>query len=114
MSQFAAMSLSILFYYSMSLISSLVNGIIFMSISLLVLEFLLLRDLSEIWKVEIPPSEFCLVSGDLGDLVMPNVAGMSLMKSYWMLQGGMKKKTSLGLNKLSSKYGNRIALTFYI
>ena len=56
-----------------------------MSISLLVLElwqFSFLGNSPEIWKAEIPAS----LSGDWGELGIPILAGMSLMKSYWMLQ----------------------------
>ena len=35
---------------------------------------------------QIAPFEFCPVSGDLGELGMPNLAWMSLVKCYWMLQ----------------------------
>ena len=61
----------------------------FMSISPLLLklwQFSLIRDWPEIWKSEIPPSEFCLTSEDCGKLGIPKSAWMLLMKSYWMLQ----------------------------
>ena len=35
---------------------------------------------------EIPPSEFCPISGDWGELWIPNLARMSLIEFYWMLQ----------------------------
>ena len=35
---------------------------------------------------EIPSSEFCPISGDWGELGIPNLARMSLIKCYWMLQ----------------------------
>ena len=60
-----------------------------MSISSLVLElwqFSFIRDWPEIRKSEIPPSEFCPISGDWGELWIPNLAQMSLIKCYWMLQ----------------------------
>ena len=44
------------------------------------------RDLPVIQKSEIPLSEFCPISGDWDELGIPNLAQMSLMKSYWMLQ----------------------------
>ena len=47
----------------------------FMSISLLVLDLLkfsFMRDLPKIRKLEISPSEFFSVSGDWGELGMPN------------------------------------------
>ena len=71
------------------LLSSLVTGPSFMSISSLVLElwqFSFIRDWPEIRKSEIPPSEFCPISGDWGELGIPNLARMSLIKCYWMLQ----------------------------
>ena len=67
----------------------LVIGPSFMSISSLVLEFwqfYFIRDWPEIWKSEIPPSEFWPIFGDWGKLWIPNLARMSLIKSYWMLQ----------------------------
>ena len=60
-----------------------------MSISSLVLElwqFPFIRVWPEIWKSEIPPSEFFPISGDLGKLGIPNLARTSLIKCYWMLQ----------------------------
>ena len=35
---------------------------------------------------EIPPSEFCPMSGDCDELGISNLAQMSLVKCYWMLQ----------------------------
>ena len=71
------------------LLLSLVTGSSFMSISSLVLklwQFSFIRDWPEIRKSEIPPSEFCPISGDWGELGIPNLARMSLIKCYWMLQ----------------------------
>ena len=71
------------------LLLRLVTGPSFMSISSLVLElwqFSFIRDWPEIRKSEIPPSEFCPISGDWGELGIPNLARMSLIKCYWMLQ----------------------------
>ena len=70
-------------------LSSLVTGPSFMSISSLVLElwqFSFLRDWPEIWKLEIPPSEFFPISEDWGKLWIPNFARMSVIECYWMLQ----------------------------
>ena len=64
---------------------SLNAGPSFMSISSLVLElwqFSLIRNWPEIRKSEIPPSEFCPISGDWGELGIPNLARMSLIKRY--------------------------------
>ena len=61
----------------------------FMLISSVVLElwqFSFLRDWMEIRKLEIPPSKFCTISGDLGELWIPNLARIFLIKCYWMLQ----------------------------
>ena len=61
----------------------------FMSISSLVLElwhFSFIRDWPEIRKLEIPPSKFCRISGDCGELCIPNLARMSLIECYWMSQ----------------------------
>ena len=40
----------------------------------------------EIQKLKILSSEFCPISRDWGELGMPNLTRMSLMKCYWMLQ----------------------------
>ena len=71
------------------LLSSLVTGPSFMSVSSLVLEswqFLFIRDWPEIRKSEIPPSEFCSISGDWEKQGILNLARTSLIKCYWMLQ----------------------------
>ena len=77
------------FDFVLFLLSSLVIAPSFMSISSLVLElwqFSFLRDWPEIWKLEIPPSEFFPVSGDWGKLWIPNLARTSVTECYWMLQ----------------------------
>ena len=71
------------------LLSGLITGPRFMSISPLVLElwkFSFIRDWPEIRKSEIPPSEFFPISGDWGELWIPNLARISLIECYWMLQ----------------------------
>ena len=89
-SQFSDMtSTSYFFDVALFLLSSLVTGPGFMSISLLVLElwqFSFTKDWPEIRKSEITPSEFCPISGDWGELWIPNLARMSLIECYWMLQ----------------------------
>ena len=45
-----------------------------------------IRDWPEIWKSEIPQSEFCPISRDWGKLGIANLARMFLLKCYWMLQ----------------------------
>ena len=68
-------------------LSSLVTGPSFISVSSLELwPFTFIRDWSEIRKSETPSSEFCPISRDWGELGIPNLAGMSLMKRYKMLQ----------------------------
>ena len=60
-----------------------------MSISSLVLElwqFLFIRDWPEIRKSEMPPYEFCPISGDWDKLGIPNLAWIFLIKCYWMLE----------------------------
>ena len=74
------------------LLSSLVTGQSIISISSLVLElwqFSFTRDWPEIRKSEIHPSEFCPISKDWGKLWIPNLARMSLIECYWMLQNAM-------------------------
>ena len=88
-SQFFYITSSSIFFEVFFLLSSLVTGPSFMSISSLVLElwqFSFVRDWPEIRKLEIPPSEFCPISGDWGELWIPNLARMSLIECYWMLQ----------------------------
>ena len=89
-SQFSDMtSTSNFFDVVLFLLSSLVTGPSFMSISSLVLklwQFSFIRDWPEIRKSEIHPSEFCPISGDWDKLWIPNLARMSLIKCYWMLQ----------------------------
>ena len=70
-------------------LSNLVAGPSFLSVSSLVLQlwqFSFIRDWPEIRKSEIPPSKFCSIPGNWGKLVIPNLARMSLLKCYWMLQ----------------------------
>ena len=71
------------------LLSSLVIGSGFMATSSLVMDlwqFLFIRDWPEIQKLEIPPSEFCPISGDWGEFWISNLVQSFLMKCYWMLQ----------------------------
>ena len=83
------------------LLSSLVTDPSFKSISSLVQElwpFSFIRDWPEIRKSEIPPSEFCPVSGDWGELGIPNFARMSVITCYYMLQNG--KVTTFTVSEL--------------
>ena len=73
----------------LSLLPNLVTGPSFMPISSLALElwqFPFTRDWPEIQKSEIPPSEFFSISGDWGELGIPNLKRMSLIKFYRMLK----------------------------
>ena len=82
-------SSSISFDVVLSLLSSLVTAPRIMSISSLGLElwpFSFIRDWPEIRISEIPSSEFCQISGDWGELWILNLARMSLLEYYWMLQ----------------------------
>lgn len=47
-----------------------------------------IRDRTETQKLEITSSEFLPISRDLGELKIPNMAQMFLMKSYRMLSNG--------------------------
>ena len=67
------------------LLSNLVTGPRFTSISALVLEILqfsFIRDSPEIRMSEIPPSEFFPISGDRDELWIPNLARLSLIECY--------------------------------
>ena len=89
-SQFADMkSSSKVFDIVLFLSSRLITGANFMSISSLVLELwqsLFIMDWPEIRKSEIPPSEFCPISGDWDKSGIPDLAQRSLIKCYWILQ----------------------------
>ena len=89
---FLQTSSTIFFEVALFLLSILVTGPSFMSISSLVLElwqFLFIRDWPEIRKSEIPPSEFSPKSGSWSELGIPNLARMFLIKCYWMLQNSI-------------------------
>ena len=89
-SQFSDMtSTSNFFDVVFFLLSFLVTDPSFMSILSLVLElwqFSFIRDWLEIRKSEIPTSEFFPIPGDWGELWIRNLAPMSLIECYWMLQ----------------------------
>ena len=84
--QFADMTSSSNFFdVVFFLLLSLVAGPSFLPISLLVLElgqFSFIRNLPEIRKSEITLSEFCPISGEWGELRIPKLARISLMKCY--------------------------------
>ena len=89
-SEFANMtSLSHYFDVAVFILSSLVTGASFMPISWLVLKlwsFSFIKDWPEIRKWEILLPEFCPLSRDWGRLGIPNLAQLSLIKNYCMLQ----------------------------
>ena len=89
-SQFSNMtSTTIFFEIILFLLSILVTGPSFIPIWSLVLElwhFFFIRDWPEIRKSEIPPSAFCPISGDRSKLWIPNLARVSLIEWYWMMQ----------------------------
>ena len=90
LSKFAKMTSSSHFFdIVLFLLSILVTGLSFISISELVLEvwqFSFIRGWPEIWKSEIPSSEFCSISGDWDELEIQILAEISLIISYWLLQ----------------------------
>ena len=70
------------------LLSSLVTGLSFMSITWQVLElwqFSFVKDWPELQKSKIAFSEYCSKSRDQGNLAMRTLAQMSLLKCWWML-----------------------------
>ena len=79
-------SSSIFFDVVVFLLSSLVTCTSFMSIS-----WLVLKNWPEIRKLEISPSMFCPIPGDWRKLWIPNLAQMSLMKCYWLIQNAKVK-----------------------
>ena len=90
-SQFSEMTSFFFFFFELVLflLSSLVTGPSFTSIPSLVLmlwQFSFIKDWPEIRKSETPPYEFCPISEDWGKLAIPNLARMSLIKCYWILQ----------------------------
>ena len=105
-SQFFEMTSSSNFFDVVLLVlSSLVTGQSFMSISLLVLElwpFPFIRDWPEIRKSEICPSEFCPISRNWSELGIPNLARASLIKCYEMLQNA--RVTAFTVSELLREY----------
>ena len=101
-SQFPDMrSSSNFFEVVLFLLSSLVIGLSFMSISLLVpklCKFIFIRDCPGIRKSEIFPSEFCQISWEWGKLEIPNLARILLTKCYWMLQNA--RATAFNISEL--------------
>ena len=88
-----------IFWLAWFLLSSLVPGPSFMSISLLVLEswhFSFIRDWPEIRQLEVPLPEFSAMSGDWGKLWIPNLARILVNAAkfqgcssyrFWVIKG---------------------------
>ena len=114
-SKFSNLTSSSIFLDVLFLLSILVTGPSFMSISSLVLElwqFPFIRDWPEILKLEIPPSEFCPISGDWDELGIPNSTRSFLRKCYWMLQN--TRVTAVTVSELlrENQQGGKITLIF--
>ena len=77
------LTLSCLFFLS------LVTGPSFIPISLPVLElsqFSFIKDWPEIWKLEIPSFEYCLISRYWGKVGIAHLVWIFLITCYWMMQ----------------------------
>ena len=116
-SQFCDMtSKSSFFDVVLFLLSGLVAGWSFMSISSRVLElwqFSFIRDWLKIKKSQIPMPELCALSGDWGELWVPNLAWMSLIECYQVLQNSrvtaftvleLLKENQLGEGKITNTH----------
>ena len=83
------------------LLSILVTALSFMSISMQRLElwqFTFIRHWPEIQKSEMPSSEFFHIHGEWGELGITNLARMSPITCYWMLQNA--RVISFAVSKL--------------
>ena len=101
-----------LFWRYLFLLSSLVTGPSFMSISTLVLElrqFSFISDWPEIRKSETPTSEFFPIPEEWGKLWIPRLARMSLIECYWMLQNS--RVTAVTVSELSRKNQEVVKIT---
>ena len=89
-SQFSDMTSSLNFFdVTVFVLPSLVTAPSFMPMSWLVLrlwQFSFIKDWPEIWKSGIQSSRFCLISGEWGKSGILNLARMSLINCYSMLQ----------------------------
>ena len=103
-------SLSKFFDGILFLLPSFVTGPSFMYISSLVLQLwqFFYKRLTEIRKSVIPPYGFCPISGDWDQLGIANLARMSLLKCYWMLQNA--RVTAFTLSELLRKNQQRLKL----
>ena len=70
-----------------------------------------LKDWPEFPKSEIPPSEFCPISRDLGELGIPNLTRMSLIKCYWILQNARVKAFTVSELLRETQQGGVVKLT---
>ena len=68
------------------------------------------KELTRNSEIKIPPSEFCTISGDWGELRVPDVAGMCLIECYWMLQ--IAKVTAFTISELLRENQQRGKTTF--
>ena len=96
------------------LLSNFVTGPSFMLISSLVLElwqFSFIGDFTEIWKPEIPPSEFWPMSGDWGKLGIPQLVGMCIMQCYWILKNARVTVFIVSEFLREKQQGSKITLT---
>ena len=84
-SQYAEISIFWRYFVSLVNFSSGANFMSILSLVLKLWQFTVIRDWPETRQSEIPPSEFCQIFGDWGELWIPNLARVSLMKCYWML-----------------------------
>ena len=74
-------------------------------------QFSFIKDWPEIWKSEIPSSEFYPISGDWGKVALAHLAQMFLIKSYWIVQNS--KVTVFTVSELlrENQLGGKITLS---
>ena len=92
------------------ILSSRVTGPGFLSISLLIpqlWQLLLIKYWQEIQKTETNPSQICKIFRDLGELWIPNLAGLSLLQSYWMLKNVGVTAFTVSLLEIENQQGGR-------
>ena len=84
-----------------------------MSISWLVLElwqFSFIQNWPEIRKSEIPAPKFCPISGDWGQLGIPNLARLFLIKCYCFYRFWVIKRQPIGRSKVTPQPPLRLGL----
>ena len=97
-------------------LSSLITDPSFMSISSPVLElwqFSFIKDWPVFQKSEVPSCEVCPIFGDWGKLGIPNLARMSIIKYYWMLQNARVTAFTVFLLLRKNQQGVKLPLTSY-